>query len=276
LYSACSSYLSPFLYIDDERIALTKKVTKKAADDNTVSTIAGNNRRFPFIIILYYVRLGYSQHNLMNLVFLSAGSNNIGTYNYHNNNNKDKRLVHSTFRIKEFVIRTLEVEAKKKGFSLSSLVNSILENYVTSEMYFEELGFLLVSKEFLRKIFSTLTDKQNNIIEEFGKDLGKTVAKEYVTYFFPEVNSNTLIQFLDLWFRRFQSYQHRISDNTAAYGYSSSGKEIHHFTVNHDINNLNFSIALKAMMESLIEPIIKKTVEFRNITPNSISFSFAI
>jgi hypothetical protein len=35
---------------------------------------------------------------------------------------------------------------KKKGISLSNLVNKILENHVTCDMYFEELGFIPVSK----------------------------------------------------------------------------------------------------------------------------------
>ncbi len=52
-------------------------------------------------------------------------------------------------------------------------------------------------------------------------------------------------------------------------------KEIHNFTVNHDIN-INFSIALKAGLEGLIEPIIKSPIVFKQITSNSISFSFSL
>ena len=50
-------------------------------------------------------------------------------------------------------------------------------------------------------------------------------------------------------------------------------KEIHVFTVYHDIN-INFSIVLKAILEGLIEPITKSPVAFKDITANSISFSF--
>ena len=69
-------------------------------------------------------------------------------------------------------------------------------------MYFEELGFILVSKDFLRKVFSKIEKAED--IEEFGRELGLTTAKEYVSYFFPQVNSDSLVQYLDLWFRRFQ------------------------------------------------------------------------
>jgi hypothetical protein len=78
-------------------------------------------------------------------------------------------------------------------------------------MYFEQLGFILVSKDFLRKVFTKIEKAED--IEEFGQELGLTTAKEYVSYFFPQVNSNSLVQYLDLWFRRFQSYQHRIGND---------------------------------------------------------------
>jgi hypothetical protein len=113
-------------------------------------------------------------------------------------------------RIEEDVIKALEKEAQKRGISLSSLVNKTLKNYVNCEMYFEELGFNLVSKDFLRKIFSKIDDKD---IEELGKEFGLTIEREYVTYFYPQVNSDTLVEFLDnIWFGRFQSRKHTISD----------------------------------------------------------------
>lgn len=173
---------------------------------------------------------------------------------------KPDKLVHSSFRLRQDVLNSLEVEAKKRGVTLSSLVNRILENYMTSEIYFEELGFILMSKDFLRKTFNELNEQR---VEELGKELGLTVAKEYVSYFFPEVNTDSLIKFLEMWFKRFQSFSHRVHENR------------HYFTINHEIN-LNYSIILRAMIEGIIEPIAKKTVSFRELTPNSIIFSFEV
>jgi hypothetical protein len=207
-----------------------------------------------------------------------------------------KKLVHSSIRIEEEVFYSLQKEAERQGISFNSLINKTLKNYVTSEMYFEQLGFLLVSKDFLRKTFAELQDEKR--LEELGKELGLTVAKEYVSYFVPKVDSCTLAQFLDIWFRRFQSYKHRVDITSYASNtnnnknrdmnvivegiikeneeeYQLQRKEIHYFTVNHDIN-INFSIALKAVLEGLIEPIIKSPVIFKEITSNSISFSFAL
>ena len=182
-----------------------------------------------------------------------------------NTNNKDK-LLHQGFRIQEQVIKTLTEEAARKGISVSNLVNKILKNYVTHEMQFEELGFILVSKDFLRKIFSVVDDEKD--IQDFGKEIGITIAKEYVSYFYPQVNSNTLVQFLDFWFRRFQSCKHIVEN-------IDRSQERHYFTVNHDIN-IKFSFALKAILEGLIEPVSKTAVEFRDVTANSITFSFDV
>lgn len=141
-----------------------------------------------------------------------------------NDNNRREKLIHSSFRLKETILKSLDIEARKRGFSLSTLVNRILENYITNEMYFEELGFLLVSKDFLRKAFDRLSEGE---AQDLGRELGLIAAREYVTYFFPEVNVDSLVKFLDLWFKRFQSYQHRIDSSR------------HYYIVNHEIN-LNF------------------------------------
>ena len=78
------------------------------------------------------------------------------------------KLVRSSFRIEEGVLRALVVAAER-DISLSGLVNKTLKNYTTWEMYLEELGFILVRKTFLRKIFDRLDEKD---IEELGKEYG--------------------------------------------------------------------------------------------------------
>jgi hypothetical protein len=120
----------------------------------------------------------------------------------------------------------------------------------------ECFGFILVSKDFLRKVFSKIEKAED--IEEFGRELGLTTAKEYVSYFFPQVNSKSLVQYLDLWFRRFQSYQHRFDNDR---NNNNHNPKRHYYTVIHDIN-MNFSIALKTILEGLIVPIIKSDIEF--------------
>jgi hypothetical protein len=97
-----------------------------------------------------------------------------------------------------------------------------------------------------------------------------------MSHFYSQVNSNTLISFLEIWFRRFQSCQHRIDDDNDDGGGSDKSKKnkrCHYFTVSHDIN-MRFSLVLQSILGGLIEPIIKSPVEFRSVTANAITFSF--
>lgn len=199
-----------------------------------------------------------------NITGLSSRRRKSSGLNGTTSSNNSTKLIHSSFRIEQDVIKSLEKVSATRDISMSSLVNKILKNYVTSEMYFEELGFLLVSKNFLRKTFEMLDETH---IEELGKEYGMTIAKEYISYFYPRVNADTLIQFLEIWLKRFQSCQHKVEEN--------NNNDLHYFIVNHDIN-LNFSLALQSILAGLIEPIIKNTVEFTNVTRNTITFSFAV
>jgi hypothetical protein len=240
----------------------------------------------------------------------SGSSNNSSNVFYSKStNSSSKKIIHTSIRIEEGVFDSLQREAERQGITFNSLINKTLKNYVISEMHFEQLGFLLVSKNFLRKIFSSELDE--NKITEYGRELGMIAAKEYVSFFFPEVNSNTVTQFLDIWFRRFQVYRHRVEDISSINCDSNSkekegaGEDIitttsrkkedksrlaylekqqqqqhqlrqrHVFTLSHDIN-MNFSISLKATLEGLVEPIIKSPICFREITASSITFSFEI
>lgn len=190
-------------------------------------------------------------------------SNITGTSTSSDSSTGSSKLIHSTFRIEQDVIKSLEKLAARRDISLSAVVNKILKNYINYEMYFEELGFLLVSKNFLRRTFEVLDQKY---IEELGREYGLTIAREYVSYFYPQVNTDTLIQFLEIWFKRFQSTQHRVDKDNY---------NLHYFTINHDIN-MNFSLVIQSILEGLIEPIIKSAIEFTNVTPSAITFSFKV
>jgi len=230
----------------------------------------------PFIKKNLLYQIKYSdEHNIALIsniglfIFGSSSSHRRNGINSFKNDDKndvtdrvsDSKLVHSSFRLEQRVIKSLEQVAERRDMSLSALVNKILKNYVTSEMYFEELGFLLVSKNFLRNTFEVLDQKY---IADLGREYGQSIAKEYVSYFYPQVNSDTLIQFLDIWFKRFQSYKYREGSNNS-----------HYFMVNHDIN-MNFSLVLQSTLEGLIEPIIMGTIEFTNVTPSTITFYFNV
>jgi hypothetical protein len=170
------------------------------------------------------------------------------------------KLVHESFRIDEAVLGALRDESRKGAVPLSHLVNKILRSYVECDRSFRELGFIPISKDSLRKLYDRMQEK--DLVED-GKEMGSKVAKEYISYFFFDVNIYTLIEFLELWFSKFHCYKHKIED------------KYHYFSVNHDIN-MNYSIYCSAFLSALIEPIIKTPVKFTTLAPNLISFCFSV
>ena len=78
---------------------------------------------------------------------------------------------------------------------------------MTYGMYFEKLGFIPASKDFMRTIFNRI-EREEDIEDQ--SEFGNIVVNEYASLFFPKLNRETLIQFLELWLRRFQNCQHKL------------------------------------------------------------------
>jgi hypothetical protein len=170
------------------------------------------------------------------------------------------KLIHQGFRIDEDVLAGIKKEATKREISLNKLINKVLKDWVSRDMYFCELGFIPTSKEAIRFWLEKLEEK--DIIED-AKELGLTRAREYIMYFFGEVTIHTLMEFLEILFSRFPAYQHKINNNN------------HCFTVNHDVSR-NYTIFFSVLLKALIEPIINNPVKIGNPTPNMLNISFEI
>lgn len=196
------------------------------------------------------------EHNIAIPFLLSYSSNR--KYDEQNSTDTDK-LLHLTFRTSENVIKELKKEAGSKGIPLSILLNNIVKNHL-SQTNTERADFILISQDFFRRMFGKIDEKS---LEDYGMELGPAVVSDYMASFFPEINGHTIVQFLEQWFRHFQSYQHRFDERNGR----------HSFSLNHDINK-NFSIVLRTILEGVIEPIIKNKVIFGETTSSRITFTF--
>jgi hypothetical protein len=168
-----------------------------------------------------------------------------------------RRLVHLGFRIDEDVLNGIKNAAKRSETTVSNQTNKILRNWVARDAYFQELGFIPMSKDILRAWINKIEEREL-IIQ--AKDFGLS-AVEFIVYFFGEVNVNTLIKFLEILFSRFQSYQHHFENKT------------HSFHINHDIC-MNYSIFFSELLKALIEPIINAPVKVKSLTQKMIIISF--
>jgi hypothetical protein len=74
---------------------------------------------------------------------------------------------------------------------LTTVVNKILRNHiVSSQRSSTNIDYIIAGKDFFRRVFSSIDE---NSIEECGRELGYAVVNEYISSFFPEINSRTLI-----------------------------------------------------------------------------------
>ncbi len=170
------------------------------------------------------------------------------------------RTSHHSFRITEDTFLAIEKEAKDKGTSVNALTDKILTDYCKRDRYFNQLGFVPISKDILRKWLSRIDKK---LLIEDSKELGCLASKEYLAYFFQDGNRYTLLEFLNIWFSKLATYQHKTKGAT------------HSFVVKHDIN-MEFSTWMSAFLTTLIESIISYPVRIHELTPSTLGFEFDI
>ena len=80
--------------------------------------------------------------------------------------NSKIKLTHQGFRIEEDVVKLLAREANKRQISVSSLVNIILKTHFTYRKYFEESGFIPVSKDFLERYSAQYHKRRQKKLEK--------------------------------------------------------------------------------------------------------------
>lgn len=138
-------------------------------------------------------------------------------------------------------------------------MNQIVKEYFVNR-YFERIGSIPIPKDVLREIFDIA--KEDQLVERARK-IGSNNAVEYVGTLYHDINNETALKFLDVWFSRLQGYEHR------------NHNAINSFSVPHDINE-KYSIYTKEVVSAFIESTMRKRVKFIQTTPRTITFSIEI
>ncbi len=115
--------------------------------------------------------------------------------------------VNLSCRIEKDVYDVLNKEAKEKGISLNSLVNSMAKKFISWEIHSSDIKLVALSKEALEKIFNTLDDQT---MQKIAKNVGGNVIRELVFLSFNEMNFKNLIQAISLNATRFGTVKHEI------------------------------------------------------------------
>ncbi len=117
------------------------------------------------------------------------------------------QTVNLSCRIEKDVYDVLNKEAKEKGISLNSLVNSMAKKFTSWEIHSSDIKLIPLSKEALEKIFNTLDDQT---MQKIAKTVGGNVIRELVFLSFNEMNFKNLIQAILLNATRFGTVKHKV------------------------------------------------------------------
>jgi hypothetical protein len=165
------------------------------------------------------------------------------------------KQVQRSFRVDMDLYHLLEAESREKNISMNIVLNQAIKEYAFKKS-FDRINSILTPRDILRNAFDIADCK---LLIDRARKIGSNNAVEYVGLLYNEVNEDHVMQFLNIWFSRFQGYNHGISGRT------------HIFTIPHYINE-KYSIFTKEFVTSLIDSTIRRPISFPQITSNIIIF----
>src|SRR5947208_8695345 len=83
----------------------------------------------------------------------------------------------------------------ERGLSVNLFVSLLLKKYVDWDKYADRFGYITLSREPLRLILNATDD--NKVIES-AQDYGSTVPKEFLMFWFKELNIDSVLTALSL------------------------------------------------------------------------------
>jgi hypothetical protein len=141
-----------------------------------------------------------------------------------------------SFRLDRDDLDDLRDLAKSRKTSLNSLVAQIIDRYLRLWVYDRSFGFFPVSKKTIRLAFSKLTKEE---IEQVANESGATIHKEIIMFLYGEVTTKTVLEYLDVFGSRFETYKH----------FSKGSK--HTVTIFHDVS-LEFSQVYYDILKAIL------------------------
>jgi hypothetical protein len=96
-----------------------------------------------------------------------------------------------TLRIEGELDSALQKFAQDEGISVNALANRIIRKYVQWDAYAKKFGFITNSSQQLQKMMSYLTEDE---ARECGRWTGTSFAREYVSFWFKELNFKNLLE----------------------------------------------------------------------------------
>ena len=150
----------------------------------------------------------------------------------------------------------LEIESEMKNMSLNTLIGQIITEHTSWDRFAEDIGFVFLTKPFLRAILSHVPEKEMITI---AVTVCRGALKDATIYMYGELTVDTFIKSLDSWLAASHiPFRHIKDDDTDKY------------VIQHELGNV-FSNYLVTVINAILNEF-KFRIHKQELTDQSVSF----
>jgi len=159
-------------------------------------------------------------------------------------------------RIDAEIKNKLEVESEMKSLTLNTLIGQIIAKHANWDRFAEDIGFVFLTKPFLRAILSNVPKKE---ITNIAVTICRGAMKDATIYMYGEITIDTYLKSLDAWLAASHiPFRHIMADGTDRY------------VVQHELGDV-FSDYLITVINAVLNEL-KFRAASQEITDQSIAF----
>ena len=151
----------------------------------------------------------------------------------------------------------LEIESEMKGMTLNTLIGQIITKHTSWDRFAEDIGFVFLTKPFLRAILSHVPDKE---IINIAVTVCRGAMKDATIYMYGEITVDTFMKSLDSWLAASHIPFRHIKDN-----------DEDKYVIQHELGNV-FSKYLVTVINAILNEFTF-CISKQDLTDQSVSFS---
>lgn len=159
-------------------------------------------------------------------------------------------------RVDTDVKNKLEVESEMKSLTLNTLIGQIISKHISWDRFAEDIGFVFLTKPFLRAILSHVPEKE---MTNIAVTVCRGAMKDATIYMYGEMTIDSFIKSLDSWLAASHIPFRHIQNN-----------DTNRYVIQHEIG-LAFSRYLITVINSILNEFKFKAAK-QDITDQSTSF----
>lgn len=160
-------------------------------------------------------------------------------------------------RVDEAIKSKLEIESEMKSTTLNTLIGQIITKHVSWDRFAEDIGFVFLTKPFLRAIMSHVPEKE---MTNIAVTVCRGAMKDATIYMHGEITLDSFIKTLDSWLTASHIPFRHIKDS-----------DVDKYVVQHELGNV-FSSYLITVVNAILNEF-KYRASKQELTDQSISFS---